>query len=110
MVRRVVGALGTLVVLALTACASSDGETEEATAAPAECLDAADATRGRVEGTPVWVRFCPGEERYTAPAEVPSDVLTTHLELLDGLEDQDARVTSAGRRCDEASLGRTYEL
>lgn len=110
MVRRVLGALVALAAMSLTACTSSDGDGEEATAVPAGCLDAADATRDGVEGTPVWVRFCPGEERYTAAAEVPSDPLTTHLDLLDGLEERDAEVASAGDPCDEGSSDRTYEL
>lgn len=109
MVQRVAGALLTLAALSLTAC-TSDGEREEATAAPAACLDAADATRDDVGGTAVWARFCPGQERYTAPAEVPSDALTTHLALLDGLELRDARVASAGWPCGEESPSRTYEL
>lgn len=103
-------AAGLLVSTAVTACSAADGTVEAPAAAPAECVDAADATRDGVEGAPVWVRFCPGEERYTAPAEVPSDALTTHLDLLDGLEERDAQTTSAGRPCDEASLGRTYEV
>lgn len=110
MLRRAVGVLVTLAALAATACTSSDGADEEAVAAPAECLDAADAARDGVDGTPVWARFCPGPERYTAPAEVPSDALTTHLELLDGLAERDAGPISAGWPCDELSPGRTYEL
>ena len=99
-----------LVGVVLTACTATDGPDAEAAAPPAECLEAADATHDGVEETPVWVRFCPGEERYTAPAEVPSDALTTHLDLLDGLEERDALGTSAGRPCDEGSSGRTYQL
>jgi hypothetical protein len=109
-VRRAVGLLLLLAAVPLGACTAGDDAGEEIATAPAECLDAADATRDGVEGTPVWARFCPGPERYTVPAEVPSDALTTHLDLLDGLEERDAQATSAGRPCGEASPGRTYEL
>ena len=100
-------AAGLLVSVALTACTAADGEDA---AAPTECLDAADTSRDGVQGTPVWARFCPGQERYTAPAEVPSDALTTHLDLLAGLEERDVRSTSAEWPCDEASPGRTYQV
>ena len=103
-------AAGLLVGVALTACTSSDGASEEAAAAPAECLDAADTTRDGVDGTPVWALFCPGEERHTVPAEVPSEALTTHLELLDGLHGLEAEGVAPGERCGEAGSGRTYEV
>ena len=101
----------TVAALSLTACTSSDGDREEAVAAPAECLDAADATRDGIDGTPVWARFCPGPERETLPAEVPSDALTTYVELLEGLGKRAAPVVPVGSPCDLSSMGgRTYEL
>lgn len=100
-------AAGLLVGVALTACTPAD---EEAAAAPVECLDAADATRDGIEGTPVWARFCPGPERYTASAEVPSDALTSHLDLLDGLDEQGAGAAPVDPWCEQASIGRTYEV
>ncbi|SOC48803.1 hypothetical protein SAMN05660748_1513 [Blastococcus aggregatus] len=100
----------TLAVLALTACTSSDGEREEAAEAPAECLDAADATRDGVDGTPVWARFCPGPERATIPAEVPSDALTTHLDLLAGLAEREAEDAPVGWPCAALAGGRSYEV
>lgn len=75
--------------------------------APAACVDTAKASRGSVEGSPVWVRFCPGPRGRTAPAEVPSGALTSHLEQLDDVVILDAAEEDA--RCPR-SLGRTYRL
>ena len=108
--RRAVGLLVVLAAVALTACTAADGAPEEAAGAPTECLDAADATRRSVEGTPVWARFCPGRGGHTLPAEVPSDALTTHLELLDGLRELESDGAEPGERCGEAGSGRTYEV
>lgn len=62
---------------------ASSGTTSDP--APDACLGTAEADRSNMTGAPVWVRFCPGRPGRTTPAEVPSDALTTHLELLDGL-------------------------
>lgn len=53
--------------------------------APDACLASADARRGTIAGTPQWALFCRGATGFTAPAEVPSDALTTHLDALSGL-------------------------
>ena len=74
--------------------------------APAACVEAAEATRQGVAGQPVWARFCPGRRGFTIPAEVPSDALTTHLDLLAGLVE---RGTATGMRC-RAWSSRTYRL
>ncbi|WP_040338346.1 hypothetical protein [Candidatus Blastococcus massiliensis] len=94
-----------LASLALTACAAAEGADEEALAAPEACVDTAAATRNSVDGTPVWARFCPGPERHTLPAEVPSDALTTHLDLLAGLEERGVESPPAGWPCSELSGG-----
>ena len=91
-----VGLLVALAAASLTACTSSEGERGEATTAPAACVDVDDAARDGVGGTPVWARFCPGPERATLPAEVPSDALTSHLDLLAGLAERDAEDAPAG--------------
>lgn len=78
-------------------------------AAPDACVDRADATGGSVAGTPEWARFCPGPRGRTAPAEVPSDALTTHLEQLAGLVEVDERDLTAAARC-ERWWGRSYRL
>ncbi|MBN1096172.1 hypothetical protein JKP76_09080 [Blastococcus sp. TML/C7B] len=120
--RRLAVLAGTLACLATSACTAADGAPPEAApdAGPAACLDPAEATRGSVEGTPVWARFCPGPERHLLPAEVPSDALTSHLELLAGLAERDAEDVPAGWPChlssyDEGAAplladGRTYEV
>ncbi|WP_435747483.1 hypothetical protein [Nocardioides sp. SYSU DS0663] len=78
-------------------------------AVPEACLDTAEARRTSIEGTAVWARFCPGPQGRTAHAEVPSDALTTHLDIVDDLEVLDPEETSAGERCD-GSWGRTYRV
>lgn len=79
-------------LLGAAACAISDPVPSSTAAkpratveAPDACLSSADAPRRTIAGTPQWVLFCPGETGLTAPAEVPSDALTTHLDLLSGL-------------------------
>ena len=78
-----------LASLGLAACNTTEGSGELASApetqtplsgepARAACIDTDGATRDSIAGTPVWARFCPGPEGHTAPAEVPSDALTTH--------------------------------
>jgi hypothetical protein len=102
------------------ACAVDDGK-DAATAAPPTtsvpsseaapdaCVDPGRATRQSVEGGPVWVRFCPGPRGHTAPAEVPSDALTTHLDVVDGLTGLDAIHAPADARC-RGPVGRTYRV
>lgn len=102
-----------LVLLAgawLTACAAAEAPEERAVAVPEACLDAADATRDGVEGTPVWARFCPDPDRYPRHAEVPTDALTTHLDLLDALDELDAGAPAADPWCEQRSSGRNYEI
>ena len=105
-------------VLPLTlACADDEAssgtasETSGATSqveAPDNCVTSAEAARASVDGTPVWARFCPGPDGRTAPAEVPSDALTTHLDLLTGLA---AATGEPGRGEDcRATFGRTYRV
>lgn len=53
---------------------------------PETCLPSGDATRDELTGQAVWVRFCGGKDGVTAPAEMPADVLVSHLELLAELE------------------------
>lgn len=65
--------------------ASEPTKTPASVDAPAACLPSAEARRGTIKGTPEWVRFCPGADGRTAPAEVPSDALTTHLDHLSEL-------------------------
>ena len=77
--------------------------------APSECIDTAEATRETIDGTPVWARFCPGPEGRTAPAEVPSDSLTSHLGLLSGLIELGEGELPAEARC-PGSWGRTYRV
>jgi hypothetical protein len=76
--------------------------------APAACLPSAEAGRGSVEGTPTWVRFCPGADGLTVLAEVPSDALTTHLDLLSGLTGLPA--DSADQDGCRADSSRTYRV
>ncbi|SDF40114.1 hypothetical protein SAMN05660662_2044 [Blastococcus aurantiacus] len=106
-VRRAVALLACLAGMSTTACAAAEGSPG---AAPEECIDTSEATRNSVEGTPVWARFCPGPERYTEPAEVPSEALTTHLDLLAHLEERDGEELRAGWPCSELSGGRSYEV
>ncbi len=62
-----------------------------------------------MEGAPLWARFCPGSQGSTSPAEVPSDALITHMELLDGLVA--LRSVGGPRRVGCAGSGaRTYRL
>ncbi|WP_183092633.1 hypothetical protein [Nocardioides stalactiti] len=75
-------------------------------AAPPDCVAAQEADRGDLAGEPTWVRFCPGPDGLTAPAEVPSDALTTHLDLLSGLT---AAVGDPGLDC-RRGFSRTYRL
>ncbi|WP_345263936.1 hypothetical protein [Nocardioides nanhaiensis] len=56
----------------------------------------------------MWVLFCPGGQGRTAPAEVPSDALTTHLDLLEGLI-RAPTPWGTNSRCAEFG-GRTYRL
>ncbi len=75
---------------------------------PAACVTPDQATRTSVEGEALWARFCPGPDGLTAPAEIPSDALTSHLDLLAGLTD------GAGGGKPEfdcrATFSRTYRL
>lgn len=87
-------------LLGAAACATSDpvpsstSATPRATVeAPDACLSSADARRRTIAGTPEWVLFCPGATGLTAPAEVPSDALTTHLDLLSGLTELPAEAS-----------------
>ena len=76
--------------------------------APATCRPSGEAGRGTVAGTPEWVRFCPGANGRTAPAEVPSAALTTHLDLLSGLTESAAGTfQKVGCRAD---FSRTYRV
>ena len=94
--RSAVALLLSVSCVGMTGCTDLEGSDGQAPAppvqtesspgpAPEACLDAAEATRETVKGTPTWAMFCPGPEGRTAPAEVPSDVLTTHLDVLAGL-------------------------
>lgn len=118
--RRAVALLLSLAGLWLTACTATQGAHEPKSAsssqtgsssgpAPVACVDTAEATRESIVGEPLWARFCPGPEGRTAPAEVPSDALTTHLDLLAGLVELDADGTPVGARCG-GSWGRTYRI
>lgn len=84
------------------------GSTPASVDAPGACLPSAQARRGTLQGTPQWVRFCPGRHWRTRPAEVPSDALTTHLELLSALTEP--TVDPADDNPCRAVLGRTYRL
>ncbi len=116
--QRAVAGLLSVAVVSLAGCTGAEGSAEGPAAAPDACLEPADATRGSVQGTPVWARFCPGAERYLVPAEVPSDALTSHVVLLEGLTERAAPDVPVGSPCylspEDASLelagGRTYEL
>lgn len=103
-----------------TGCATTDapGRSMPATSsqsgtssrpAPEACLDPAAATRGGIEGTPVWARFCPGPDGRTAPAEVPSDALTTYVEDLTALAEIDGEDARALTRCSRSGA-RTYRV
>ena len=87
---------------------SGSASTPPSVDAPAACLASAEARRGTVDGTPKWVRFCPGADGLTVLAEVPSDALTTHLDLLSGLTElpADASHEDACR----ADSSRTYRV
>lgn len=78
--------------------------------APAACVPVAQATRGTLAGTPTWAQFCPGRKGYTASAEVPSDALTTHLDLLAGLRESPASSADGHPRCNSFGNSRTYRL
>ena len=90
--RSVVAVLLSLASLWVAGCTATEGSDEPASSpssqtrssseAPDACIDTAEATRETIAGTPTWARFCPGPEGRTAPAEVPSDALTSHLEAL----------------------------
>lgn len=99
LVRLVALAITGWLLLGAAACAASDPVPSSSSAkpgatveAPDACLSSADAQRRTIAGTPQWVLFCPGEAGLTAPAEVPSDPLTTHLDLLSGLTESPAEV------------------
>jgi len=77
-----------------------------ASSVPEQCLPAAKARRGDLQGAPVWVQFCPGVEGLTAPAEIPSDALITHLDSLEALGVDDLPATG---RC-RARFSRNYRL
>jgi hypothetical protein len=118
-VRWAVTLLSSLACLWLTACAATEGSTGQTPApssrtgppstVPEACAATADARRRTIVGEPVWARFCPGPDGRTAPAEVPSDALTTHLDLLAGLVELDPTTSPAAARCRE-SWGRTYRV
>ena len=76
--------------------------------APATCLPSAEAGRGTIAGTPAWVRFCPGANGRTAPAEVPSVALTTHLDSLSELTESAAGVSQ--KVVCRAGFSRTYRV
>jgi hypothetical protein len=76
--------------------------------APATCLPSAEAGRGTIEGTPEWVRFCPGANGRTVPAEVPSDALTTHLDSLSDLTESAAGAVQ--KVVCRAAISRTYRV
>lgn len=92
-----------------TGCAADDHAGTSGRAAPAACLDPADATRGGIEGTPEWARFCPGPDGRTAPAEVPSDALTTYVEDLTALTELGEEDVRAQARCGRSGA-RTYRV
>lgn len=104
----------------LTACTTTPGPNGQSPAAssqtpsssgpaPAACIDNAEATRETIEGTPVWARFCPGSEGRTTPAEVPSDALTMHLDLLTDLVELGEGDIPADALC-RGPWGRTYRV
>lgn len=76
---------------------------------PGRCVASTGARGTDLDGSAVWVRFCPGGRGRTAPAEVPSDALTTHLELLDELTHEAAVPGARPPRCQESG-GRTYRM
>lgn len=98
-----------LTALGLTACVDAEEPAGPASAAPDACVDTDEATRDGIEGTPVWARFCPGPDQYVELSEVPSESLTSHLDLLDALHGLGAGATSAGPWCEGSSSGR-YEI
>jgi hypothetical protein len=108
--RRAAALVVSLATVLLAACSAAEQEPGRASAAPDACVGSADATRDSVEGTPVWARFCPGSDRYAPLAEVPSDALTTHLDLLDGLDDAEPGAPAPEAWCEQLSVGRTYEV
>jgi len=69
--------------------------------APEECVGRSEATRDDLEGDAVWARFCPGPDGLTAPAEIPSEALVSHLDRLGeltayrGTADEDDRCRPA---------------
>lgn len=104
----------------VTGCTATKASDEQAPAtssqtsssnrpAPAACVDTTEATRESLGGTPTWARFCPGREGRTTPAEVPSDALTMHLEVLAGLVELSDGDTPAEARC-RGPWGRTYRV
>lgn len=76
---------------------------------PESCVDQTQATRSSVKGTAVWALFCPGAEGRTTPAEVPSDALIAHLDLLASLDETVAPSTPMPLEC-RGSWGRTYRV
>lgn len=112
-----------VVALTIVACAPSDQPQAgrppaRASSAPTDagvdsslgrCVASTGAHGTDLEGSAVWVRFCPGGRGRTAPAEVPSDALTTHLELLDELTHEAAAAGARAPRCREFG-GRTYRV
>lgn len=120
LMRSAVAMLLSLASLWLAGCTATKAADERAPApsyetssssgpAPEACIDTAEATRGSIKGTPEWARFCPGPEGRTVPAEVPSDALTMHVELLTDLVELGEGDTPAEARCGR-SWGRTYRV
>lgn len=115
-------ATGACVIIFSVACQADEprtgsggagGEDSSTTAlssveAPAECVERGEATRTTIEGEAVWARFCSGPDGLTAPAELPSDALTTHLDVLGELTDH-VGTTDGDDRC-RRSFNRTYRL
>ncbi len=86
----------------------SSAPAPETVDAPGECVERSAATRTTVEGDAQWARFCPGADGHTATAEIPSDALTSHLDLLAELTDH-AGTPDGDDHC-RRSFGRTYRL
>lgn len=81
---------------------ATSGSSSQSVEAPADCLPSAEAERRTIKGTPEWMRFCPGPGGHTAPAEVPSDALTTHLDHLAQLTETAADVSQEEAGCSGA--------
>lgn len=74
--------------------------------APAACTPYRDATRTTLAGAPTWARFCPGRAGHTAPAEVPSDALVSHLDDLADLTVSEGTATARPGACHRWSARR----